>query len=192
MLKYILRKISDHSVQTSSLAANTGEGDAWVATRVANGEFGRGDLSLKAAELAAHGLTAEQATSTSQEPVLDENGQPVLDENQQPVTETIYHFAKEWEVVIEDESRIKDRTKAREFCLLMIDEIAAINEELNDPQVMAGILGSQNFIAIILMLLTGGVKTARGLMAQHGPSLYPQETVDAFVAKMDAYIASEG
>ncbi len=72
-----------------------------------------------------------------------------------------------------------------------MDEIAAINKDLNDPQLMSTIFSTATFQAIILALLTGGTATARALMVAHGPSLYPQATVNSLVAKMDAFIASE-
>lgn len=132
------------------------------------------------------------------QPVLDEQGQPIVDVVQIPVMQVLYHFAKEWEVEVTDitqelvkQGKIQDRSKARQFCLSIIDEIAAINKDLNDPALMATIFSTANFQAIILALLTGGTATARALMVAHGPSLYPQATVDSLVAKMDAFIASE-
>ncbi len=135
-------------------------------------------------------------------PVLDENQQPVLDENGQPtysqgpqIMQKVFQLnaqkAAAKAAVQAQVQKVRNRTDDRIFCLGIIDEIAAINEDLNDPQLMAAIVSNANFVAIILMLLTGGLKTARALMVAHGPSLYPQATVDAFVAKMDAQIASQ-
>ncbi len=203
MLKFILKKHSDNSQLEVGSFSTMEEGDAWVARITGPGTYGRNqDISVLESELAAQGLQAQDAASSevSAEPKLDEQGQPVMDSQEppQPVMQTLYHFAREWEVEVVDitqeliqQGKVQDRTKDRIFCLGIIDEIAAINEDLNDPQLMAAIVSNANFVAIILMLLTGGLKTARALMVVHGPSLYPQATVDAFVAKMDAQIASQ-
>lgn len=138
----------------------------------------------------------------AQVPVVDGQGNPVLDGEGNPTyqngdqifekqfqlnqTKADAKAASQAQVV-----KVQDRTQARQFCLSIVDEIAAINKDLNDPQLMATIFSTANFQAIILALLTGGTATARALMAQHGPSLYPQATVDSLVAKMDAFIASE-
>lgn len=139
-----------------------------------------------------------------QVPVLDGEGNPVLGENGEPTFtqgELLFETRK---VFVLDQAKadakaasqaqvakVQDRTQARQFCLSIVDEIAAINKDLNDPQLMATIFSTATFQSIILALLTGGTATARALMVQHGPSLYPQATVDSLVAKMDAYIASE-
>lgn len=203
MLKFILKKHSDNSQLEVGSFATMQEGDAWVARITGPGTYGRNqDISVLESELAEQGLAAEDAASSevSDQPKLDEQGNPVMDSQEppQPVMQLLYHFPREWDVEVIDitqelvqQGKVQDRAKARQFCLGMIDEIAAINEDLNDPQLMSSILSSPNFTAIILMLLTGGVKTARALMAQHGPGLYQQATVDGFVAKMDAFIASE-
>ncbi len=193
-LKFQIKK--NNQVTHENVVDSMEAGDAWVAQNAS--VFGRGDLSLELDQLASYGFTPEQAASTSEEPVLDGAGQPVLDENQQPVTKTIYHFPKEWSVEVldvtaelEQQAKVQDRSKARTFCLGVIDEIAAINKDLNDPQLMSTIFSTASYQGIILALLTGATATARALMAQHGPSLYPQATVDSLVAKMDAFIASE-
>lgn len=128
-------------------------------------------------------------------PVLDEQGNPVLDGEGNPLMQKVFQLnqakADAKAAAQAQVAKVRDRTDDRIFCLGIIDEIAAINEDLNDPQLMQAILSSPNFTAIILMLLTGGLKTARALMFAHGPSIYPQNTVNAFVAKMDAQIASQ-
>lgn len=185
-LKFQIKKADQ--VTHENIVDSMEAGDAWVAQNAH--AFGRGDLSLYADQLATHELTAEQAASTSEEPGTDAEGNPT--------TRTVYHFPKEWSVEVLDitaevvqEVKVQDRTKAREFCLSIIDEIAAINKDLNDPQLMATIFSTPAFQSIILALLTGGTATAKALMVAHGASLYPQQTVDSLVAKMDAFIASE-
>lgn len=139
-----------------------------------------------------------------QVPVLDGEGNPVLGENGEPTFtqgELLFEMRK---VFVLDQAKadakaaaqlqvakVQDRSEARQFCLSIVDEIAAINKDLNDPQLMATIFSTASFQGIILALLTGGTATARSLMVTHGPSLYPQATVDSLVAKMDAFIASE-
>lgn len=203
MLKFILKKKSDGSQLEVGSFNEMSEGDAWVARITGPGTYGRNeDISVLESELEAQGLAAEDATTSevSTEPKLDEQGQPVMDSQEppQPVMQVLYHFAKEWEVEVVDitqdlvkQAKVQDRSKARQFCLSIVDEIAAINKDLNDPQLMSTIFSTATFQGIILALLTGGTATARALMAQHGPSLYPQSTVDSLVAKMDAFIASE-
>jgi hypothetical protein len=149
-------------------------------------------------------LDADGVQLREQVPVLDGEGNPVLDENGQPTfTDGELLFETRTVAVPNAErvaarlaaqtqvAKVQDRSKARAFCLSIVNEIAAINKDLNDPQLMATIFSTATFQAIILALLTGGTATARALMVQHGPSLYPQATVDSLVAKMDAYIASE-
>lgn len=185
-LKYAIKKNGQET--HSKIVDSTQEGDSWVEANKA--AFGRNEMALYEDQLAANGVTAEQAASSEQEEYTDYGGQPA--------TRTKYFFAKDYEVEVTDETvaidkqeKIQDRSQARAFCLTIIDEIASINKEANDPALMAALLGNQSMSAIMLMLLTGGTATARALMAQHGPSLYPQATVDALLAKMDAYIASE-
>lgn len=180
-LKFQIKK--NNQVTHEGLFSSMQEGDAWVAQNAP--AFGRPDLSLKLQELEAYGFTVEQAASTSVETIGDQET-------------TLYHFPKDWAVEVVDvtaeetqKEKVKDRSVARQFCLSIVDEIAAINKDLNDPQLMATIFSTAAFQAIILALLTGGTATARSLMVTHGPSLYPQATVDSLVAKMDAFIASE-
>lgn len=145
----------------------------------------------------------EQGQPTyAQVPVVDGQGNPMLDgegnptfqngdqifEKQFQLNQTKADAKAATQVQI---GKVKDRSEARQFCLSIVDEIAAINKDLNDPQLMSTIFSTASFQAIILALLTGGTATARSLMVTHGPSLYPQATVDSLVAKMDAYIASE-
>jgi hypothetical protein len=203
MLKFILKKKSDGSTLEVGSFNEMAEGDAWVARITGPGTYGRNqDISVFESDLEAEGLLAANATSSevSDQPKLDGEGNPVMDNQEppQPVMQVLYHFAREWEVEVVDitqelvqQSKVQDRSKARQFCLSIVDEIAAINKDLNDPQLMATIFSTATFQGIILALLTGGTATARALMVQHGPSLYPQATVDSLVAKMDAYIASE-
>lgn len=193
-LKFQIKK--NNQVTHENVADSMEAGDAWVAANQQS--FGRGDLSLSLELLPQYGLTPEQAASTSEEPMLDTQGQPVLDENQNPILQTIYHFPKEWSVEVVDitadaaqETKVESRTAARQFCLSVINEIAAINKDMNDPQLMATIFSTASFQGIILALLTGATATARALMAQHGPSLYSQGVVDGLIAKMDAFLASE-
>lgn len=203
MLKFILKKHSDNSQLEVGSFATMQEGDAWVARITGPGTCGRNqDISVLESELAEQGLDAEDAASSevSDQPKLDEQGNPVMDSQEppQPVMQLLYHFPREWDVEVVDitqelvqQGKIQDRTQARQFCLSIVDEIAAINKDLNDPQLMATIFSTASFQGIILALLTGGTATARSLMVTHGPSLYPQATVDSLVAKMDAFIASE-
>lgn len=201
MLKFILKKHSDNSQLEVGSFATMEEGDSWVARITGPGTYGRNqDISVLESDLAAQGLLPEQATTSevSDQPKLDEQGQPVLDENQQPVMQMLYHFAREWDVEVVDvtqeivkQEKIKDRSEARQFCLSIIDEVASINKDLNDPQLMSTIFSTASYQGIILALLTGATATARALMVQHGPTLYSQQTVDQLVAKMDAFIASE-
>lgn len=177
-LKFQIKK--NNQITHQGIFETMEAGDAWVVQNAA--AFGRPDLSLPLSGLQQFGLLPEQAASTSEDSELG----------------TIYHFPKEWSVEIADvtaeetqKEKVKDRSVARAFCLSIVDEIAAINKDLNDPQLMATIFSTANFQAIILALLTGGTATARSLMVTHGPSLYPQATVDSLVAKMDAYIAAE-
>lgn len=140
----------------------------------------------------------------AQVPAVDQQGNPILDVNGNPTFtqgDALFETRKVFVVnatkfaakqqMIQNQQKVSDRSKARGFCLGIIDEIAVINKESADPQLMSSLVSNPNFIAIILMLLTGGTATARALMVAHGPSLYPQATVDALVAKMDAFIASE-
>lgn len=154
-------------------------------------------------------LDGQGQPTYEQVPVLDEQGAPVLDGQGNPVMQNGAQIFENGPQIFKKEfqlnqtkadakaasqaqvAKVQDRTQARQFCLSIVDEIAAINKDLNDPQLMATIFSTANFQAIILALLTGGTATARALMAQHGPSLYPQATVDSLVAKMDAFIASE-
>lgn len=137
-----------------------------------------------------------------QVPVLDGEGNPVLDgegnptyQNGDQIFEKVFELnptkAAAKAAAQAQVAKVQDRSEARLFCLSIIDEIAAINKDLNDPQLMAAIFSTPSFQGIILALLTGGTATARGLMVAHGPALYPQATVDSLVAKMDAYLASE-
>lgn len=194
MLKYIVKNKQNQEIANTEVA-NTQVGDAWVEEQFNLGRFGLGDRSLTLEQLQAAGLSEQDATSTSVEQRPDPNA-PL--ENPQMIDVTIYHFAKEYSVEVIDvsaeklkEQKAEARFKARAFCLSIIDDIAAINKDLNDPQLMATIFSTANYQAIILALLTGATATARALMAQHGPALYSQGTVDELVAKMDAFIASE-
>lgn len=160
-------------------------------------------VDLETHDLVDVAVLDEQGQPTYEQiPILDGEGNPVLDQDGQATySQGPQIFEKQFQLnqtkadakaaTQTQITKVQDRTQARQFCLSIVDEIAAINKDLNDPQLMATIFSTANFQAIILALLTGGTATARALMAQHGPSLYPQATVDSLVAKMDAYIASE-
>ncbi len=195
MLKYIIKNKQNQEI-ASNEAANTQVGDIWVEEQFNIGRFGQGDRSFTLEELQAVGLTEQDAASTSVEQRPDPNSADP--QNPDMIDVTIYHVAKEYSVEVIDvsaeklkEQKAEARFKARAFCLSIIDDIAAINKDLNDPQLMTTIFSTASYQGIILALLTGATATARALMAQAGPALYSQGTVDELVAKMDAFIASE-
>jgi hypothetical protein len=176
MLKFILKKKSDGSQLEVASFATTGEGDAWVARITGPGTYGHGDLSLKIDELAGYGLTQEQATSS-----------------QEIEGETIYFFAKEWEVEVvditadvEQAAKVQDRSESRQKCLAVVDFIASYNKDEATPQQMSAIFSNAAFVGIVLALLTGAPRTAEALVSQHGPSLYPQVMVDKVLAMLGA------
>lgn len=196
MLKFILKKKSDGSQLEVASFNEMAEGDAWVARITASGKYGRNDISLLEVDLESHGLLPEQAASSevSTTPKLDAEGNPVMDQQEppQPVMQTLYHFAREWEVEIIDvtlenahQNKIQSRAAIRTKCLMLIDEIASINKDSGATDVtMDTIFMTPSFQGICLALLTGAPGTAKRLMIANGPSLYPQATVDLFVAKL--------
>lgn len=195
MFRFIIKNKQNQEVARNEVSSME-LGDAWVIEQFNFGRFGAGDRSLTLEEAQALGLDIQEAASTS----VEQRPDPQSPDPQNPIMldVTIYHFSKEYSVEVLDisaekiaEQKKEARFKARAFCESIVDEIAAINKDLNDPQLMATIFSTASFQAIILALLTGGTATARALMVAHGPSLYPQATVDSLVAKMDAYIASE-
>jgi hypothetical protein len=102
-------------------------------------------------------LDGEGQPTYEQVPVLDAEGNPVLDGGGNPVTENgpqlfengAQIFEKQFQLnqakadakaaVQAQVVKVQDRTQARQFCLSIVDEIAAINKDLNDPQLMATI-----------------------------------------------------
>lgn len=172
-LKFKIKQ-KDNSYSHEAVFASMAEGDSWVAQNTL--AFGRPDLSLSELELARHGLTAEQAASTETSP----SGEP------------IYNFPKEWSVEIVDitaddiqQGKVKSRSEVRFACLKLIDEIASINKDSSATEAtMDAIFMTPSFQGICLALLTGAPGTAKRLMIANGPSLYPQATVDLFVAKL--------
>lgn len=172
-LKFKIKQ-KDNSISHEGVFDSMVEGDAWLAQNAL--AFGRPDLSLKENELAKYGFTPEQAAST--ETGID--GLP------------LYHFPKEWSVEIVDitaddiqQNKVKSRAEVRFACLKLVDEIASINKDSGATDVtMDTIFMTPSFQGICLALLTGAPGTAKRLMIANGPSLYPQATVDLFVAKL--------
>lgn len=124
-----------------------------------------------------------------------EEGQAWLDSNNMSAK---FGPPEAWTVTYEDKSEdeterleIQDRKEAREFCLWVIDVIAAYNKKYTDDAQMGVIFSTPQFQGIILALLTGATKTARNLIAQVGPSLYPGPFVAKVLAAMDAQLEKE-
>lgn len=93
--------------------------------------------------------------------------------------------------LVKEQAEVEDRTKSRLFCVWVIDKIAAYNKKnLSQSQVQA-IFTNPTFGAITLALLTGATKTARDLIAQVGPTLYPQPFVTEIVLRFDEQLAKE-
>lgn len=92
---------------------------------------------------------------------------------------------------VEKQIEIQGRRDAREFCLLIIDMIAAFNKKNASDSQMQATFSTPQYQGIILALLTGATKTARGLIALVGPSIYPAPFVAEILAKMDAQLAIE-
>lgn len=84
--------------------------------------------------------------------------------------------------------KVLSAKEKRELCLDLIDQIAAYNEDNASPEQMGAIFSNTNMVGIVLALLTGAPKTAKAAMIAHGAELYPQEVVDAYVAKLTAII----
>lgn len=174
-LKFNIKQ-KDNSISHEGVFGSMAEGDSWVAKNAL--AFGRPDLSLKESELAKYGLTPDQAASTES----GEDGVPV------------YHFPKEWTLEIVDltaqdehEKKVMSRSEIRFECLKLVDEIAALNQDTGaSDETMDAIFTTPVFQGICLALLSGAPKAAKRLMQAHGPSLYPQEIVDGFVAKLGA------
>lgn len=174
-LKFSIKQ-KDNSISHESVFGSMAEGDSWVAKNAM--AFGRPDLSLKESELAKWGLLPEQAASTE----TGQDGEP------------IYHFPKEWSVEIlditaqdEHEKKIMSRAEIRFECVKLVDEIASLDQDTGaSDETMDVIFTTPAFRGICLALLCGAPNAARRLMQAHGPSLYPQAIVDAFVAKLQA------
>jgi hypothetical protein len=84
------------------------------------------------------------------------------------------------------EQAVMSRREEREFCLSILDEIAAYNKEMDiEPSVL---FANPSFQAIAMALLTGAPKTARAVIAAAGPSVYPQSKVDEIVAMITAKV----
>jgi hypothetical protein len=164
------------------------EGDAYIQAN--KHLFGQDDMSLTLEEVGARGLLPENATTTSEEPIM-------VDGVQQG-TRTMYHYAKDWSVEYEDvteklqkETGVSKRSSVRTKCLAVIDLIAHYNEQA-DPATMGTIFSSPAMVGITLALLTGAPKTAKDAILLHGSTLYSSDKVAEIVGQLDAIIASEG
>lgn len=185
-LKYEILK--NNVVTHQAVVDSTLEGAEWVEENKLN--FGTQDLYLNLEQLTDLDLLVENATSSSQ--------QPIIVEGSEPSTETVYFFAKDWTVRITDVTAVSQkitsveaRTETREKCLKVIDLIALYNETAL-PETMDSIFSSPSMNKIILTLLTGAPKTAKAAILTMPAGLYSAEQVSEIVGQLDAIIASEG
>lgn len=179
-------KIVKNSVVTHEHIADSQEaGDLWVAQNQAS--FGKGDRHFTAAELAQHGLVAEDAASSEEVPNLSGEG-----------THAVYFFPKDWSVetqdvtaALEESEEIEDRSKVRGECGRVIDMIAQYNKRNVTREQLLGIIGNPSYLPIIVCLLTGAPGSAKDLIVASGTQLYPQPFIDKIVAKLAALEAFE-
>jgi hypothetical protein len=126
-----------------------------------------------------------KATGITEESLFNDQAQFDAHQIEFPQYATDYTFVfSDVTAEVDHAKKVYSRESVRVKCLELIDEIAALNLELQiNP---ATVFSNSAFQGICLALLTGAPQTASQLIVQNGPSIYPQSVVDEFVAKLAA------
>lgn len=189
MLKVIVK--NKQGVETnSSEAVDATAALAWLNQESSNKSFGKNERWIRESEIDPSSENIEDALESRDVELKDQSAEgPIAYEKE-------YRFAADWtyELVditeeVADRNMDSELTKDDEACKKVLNVIRRYNKKHVESNAIMTLMGTPDNYPILFAILLGAVPQLRVAVAQVGPSIYPQATVDEALAILDQRIA---
>lgn len=192
MIKFTIKNRQSSAVLAEIQVADEAAGLQYIASHP--GLFGKEDRWVSQHELDQLGI--DSSGSVASRTVVDQAavGNPGDLDYQAEQSHQEFHFLSDYiyesadvSAAVSHEQGLAARQEKKAFCDGILNEIGLLNEQSHaSTATMDAFFANENAKQVMLALLTGSPESASRMMKAHGTDFYPQATVDAFTAKIDA------